>query len=146
LDRKIIAELQVDGRMSVTDLAERLPLSLSATSERLKRLLDSGMITGFHARLDPALAGRSIEALVDVRIGPSATWTDPSFDSPVYDAVIDAMSLTGRFDLQLRVMTADVAELDVLLGRLKDDFGAEETNTRLVLRSLEGFPRPVRPA
>ena len=47
--------------------------SLSATSERLKRLLDSGMITGFHARLDPALAGRSIEALVDVRIGPSAT-------------------------------------------------------------------------
>ena len=146
LDRKIIAELQMDGRVSVTELAERLPLSLSATSERLKRLTESGVITGFHARVDPALAGRSIEALVDVRLGPGSYSTDPAFDDPGYDAVIDAVHLTGRFDVQLRVLAADVAELDALLGRLKDEIGAEETNTRLVLRSLEGFPRVLRPA
>lgn len=146
LDRKIIAELQMDGRVSVTELAERLPLSLSATSERLKRLTESGVITGFHARVDPALAGRSIEALVDVRLGPGSYSTDPAFDGPGYDAVIDAVHLTGRFDVQLRVLAADVAELDALLGRLKDEIGAEETNTRLVLRSLEGFPRVLRPA
>ena len=121
-------------------------MSLSATSERLKRLTDSGVITGFHARIDPALAGRTIEALVDVRLGPGAYSTDPSFAGPEFDAVVDAVHLTGRFDVQLRVMAADVAELDGLLGRLKDDIGAEETNTRLVLRSLEGFPRSLRPA
>jgi len=146
LDRKIIAELQDDGRISVTELAERLPLSLSATSERLKRLIDSGVVTGFHARIDPTLAGRTIEALVDVRLGPGKYSVDPSFDGLGFDAVVDAVHLTGRFDVQLRVMAADVTELDGLLGRLKDDIGAEETNTRLVLRSLEGFPRSLRPA
>ncbi|MEM9203298.1 MAG: Lrp/AsnC family transcriptional regulator [Actinomycetota bacterium] len=146
LDRKIIDELQADGRISVTDLAERLPLSLSATSERLKRLNDSGVITGVHARIDPALAGRTIEALVDVRLSPGAYWVEPSFDSAEFDAVVDAMHLTGRFDMQLRVLTTDVTELDALLGRLKDELGAEETNTRLVLRTLDGFPRALRPA
>ncbi|MEM9465543.1 MAG: Lrp/AsnC family transcriptional regulator [Actinomycetota bacterium] len=146
LDRKIIGELQNDGRISVTELAERLPLSLSATSERLKRLHETGVITGVHARIDPELAGRPIEALVDVRLGPGSYTDDPAFDGPGYDAVIDAVHLTGRFDVQLRVMAADVSELDQLLGRLKDDIGAEETNTRLVLRSLSGFPRALRPA
>ncbi|MEM8709110.1 MAG: Lrp/AsnC family transcriptional regulator [Actinomycetota bacterium] len=146
LDRKIIGELQQDGRISVTELAERLPLSLSATSERLKRLLDSEVITGFHARIDPELAGRSIEALVDVRLGPGAYARDPDFADPAFEGVIDAMHLTGRFDVQLHVMTSDVAELDRLLEKLKDEMGAEETNTRLVLRQLEGFPRPVQPA
>ncbi|MEM1334258.1 MAG: Lrp/AsnC family transcriptional regulator, partial [Actinomycetota bacterium] len=140
LDRKIIGELQRNGRISVTDLAERLPLSLSATSERLKRLLDTGVITGFHARVDPELAGRAIEALVDVRLGPGAHSRDPDFADPVFAGVIDAVHLTGRFDVQLHVMTHDVAELDRLLERLKDEMGAEETNTRLVLRQLEGFP------
>ena len=146
LDRKIIGELQRDGRVSVTELAERLPLSLSATSERLKRLIDTEVITGFHARIDPALAGRPIEALVDVRLGPGAYSDDPSFDGPGFEGVIDAVHLTGSFDVQLRVMAADVAELDALLGRIKDEIGAEETNTRLVLRSLVGFPRALRPA
>ncbi|MEO0493214.1 MAG: Lrp/AsnC family transcriptional regulator [Actinomycetota bacterium] len=146
LDRKIIAEMQADGRISVTELAERLPLSLSATSERLKRLLDSVVITGFHARIDPALAGRTIEALVDVRLAPATYTTDPAFDDPVFDGVVDAVHLTGRFDVQLRVMARDVAELDSMLAKLKDDIGAEETNTRLVLRSLDGFPRALRPS
>ena len=76
LDRKMIAILQEDGRISVTDLAEQLPLSLSATSERLRRLTDGGVITGFHATIDPDLAGRPIEALVDVRLAPGSSYDE----------------------------------------------------------------------
>ena len=71
LDRKIIGELQRDGRISVTELADRLPLSLSATSERLRRLLESDVITGFSATVDPAAqaltapAGRGTTDLTD---------------------------------------------------------------------------------
>jgi DNA-binding Lrp family transcriptional regulator len=58
-------------------------------------------------------------------------------------SVINAVHLTGPFDMQLRVAARDVAELNELLQALKDDLGAAETNTRLVLNTVEGFPRPV---
>ncbi len=143
LDRKIIVELQNDGRISVTELADRLPLSLSATSERLRRLLDSDTITGFRATVDPLSVGRPIEALIDVRFGPGDYTPDIDFTSPTVAGVIDAVRLTGRFDMQLRVSTRDVAELDRILEALKEDMNAEETNTRLILRNIPGFPRPV---
>lgn len=129
--------------MSVTDLADALPLSISATSERLRRLVDSGVITGFCALIDPAAAGRTIEAIVDVRFPPGGYDTNVDFTHPALDGVVDALHPTGRFDLQLRVITADVAELDQLLEVLKDEHQAEETNTRLVLRTVDGFPRPL---
>ncbi len=143
LDRKIIGLLQGDGRMSVTDLADGLPLSLSATSERLRRLLDSGVISGFTAQVDPGAAGRTIEAIIDVRFPPGNDEQRVDWNHPMLRGVLDAFHPTGRFDLQLRVMTGDVGELDRLLQTLKDDFHAEETNTRLVLRTIDGFPRPV---
>lgn len=128
--------------MSVTDLADLLPLSLSATSERLRRLLESGVISGFTAQVDPDAAGRTIEAIVDVRFPPGSD-EHVEWDHPALRGVLDAFHPTGRFDLQLRVMTADVAELDRLLQTLKEEHHAEETNTRLVLRTIDGFPRPL---
>ncbi|MEM8924043.1 MAG: Lrp/AsnC family transcriptional regulator [Actinomycetota bacterium] len=143
IDRKIIGELQRDGRLSMTDLAERLPLSLSATSERFRRLLDSGIISGFVATVDQELAGRTINAIIDVRFRPGTYSPAMDFDLPELAAVVDAMHITGRFDVQLRVATRDVAELDRLLLTLTNDLDAEETNTRLILRTIDGFPRSV---
>ncbi len=127
----------------MTNLADRIPLSLSATSERLKRLLESGVIAGFAAQVDPAHLGRTIEAVIDVRFASGSYNPSLDFDRAEFSGVVDAVHLTGRFDLQLRVVARDVAELDRLLELLKEDLGAEETNTRLILRSLEGFPRPL---
>ncbi len=143
LDEKLVAVLQSDGRISVTDLAERIPLSLSATSERLKRLIESGVVSGFTAVVDPVLLGRTIHAVVDVRLTPGSYSPTLDLERAEMSGVVDAVHLTGRFDLQLRVVARDVAELDRLLEVLKEDMGAEETNTRLILRSLEGFPRPL---
>ena len=82
-----------------------------------------------------------IEALVDVRLAPGTRQTILDETLQGFPAIVDATHLTGRFDTQLRVACADVAELDRLLIALKEDLGAEETNTRLVLRTIEGFPR-----
>jgi len=103
----------------------------------------SGVIRRFTAIVDPVEVGRPIETLVDVRVGPSGTKPWPEFDQIIasFPAVIDAVHTTGRFDTQLRVATKDVAELDELLARIKGELGAEETNTRLVLRTIDGFPR-----
>lgn len=143
IDRKIIAELQVDGRMSATELSDRIDLSLSATSDRLRRLRSSGVISGFTVIVDPAAAGRPIEALVDVRLPSSSSYSD-GVEAAIagLDAVVGAVHLTGPFDTQLRVAARDVAELDHVLLTLKDDLGVLETNTRLILRTVDGFPRP----
>jgi len=143
VDRKILSTLQEDGRITVTDLAKRVQLGVSATGERLRQLQTSGVIRRFAAIVDPTEVGRPIETLVDVRVGPNETKPWPELDQIItlFPAVIDAVHLTGRFDTQLRVATKDVAELDELLARIKDELGAEETNTRLVLRTVDGFPR-----
>jgi len=141
LDREILGILQEDGRITATDLAKRIQLSLSATSERLRQLQVSGIVRGFTVVVEPSLLGRPIEALIDIRLAPGTKQDtlDAAFAS--VPAVIDAIHLTGRFDTQLRVATQDVAELDRLLVQIKEQLGAEETNTRLILRTIEGFPR-----
>lgn len=143
VDHEILGILQYDGRITATELAKRIQLSVSATGERLRQLQTSGVIRRFAAVVDPAEVGRPIETLVDVRVGPNETKPWPELDQIIalFPAVIDAVHLTGRFDTQLRVATKDVAELDELLARIKDELGAEETNTRLVLRTVDGFPR-----
>ena len=143
LDREILVALQEDGRITATDLAKRIRLSLSATSERLRQLQQSGVIRGFTVVVDPTAVGRSIETLIDVRLSPGTDQDNLDATLASFPAVVDATHLTGRFDTQLRVATRDVAELDQLLVRIKDELGAEETNTRLVLRTIAGFPRSV---
>ena len=142
LDREILVALQQDGRITATDLAKRIRLSLSATSERLRQLQQSGVIRGFTVVVDPAAVGRSIETLIDVRLSPGTDQDNLDGTLASFPAIIDATHLTGRFDTQLRVATRDVAELDQLV-RIKEELGAEETNTRLVLRTIAGFPRSV---
>ncbi|WP_084195792.1 Lrp/AsnC family transcriptional regulator [Streptosporangium amethystogenes] len=66
VDRKILAELQRDGRLTLTDLAERVRLSLSPCHRRLRALERSGAISGYHAALDAHALGLTFEALVFV--------------------------------------------------------------------------------
>ena len=66
IDRQILAELQRDGRQTLTDLAERVQLSVSPCHRRLRALEQSGVITGYHARIAPAALGLTFEALVFV--------------------------------------------------------------------------------
>ena len=64
VDRKILAELQQDGRLTITELAERVGLSISPCHRRLRTLERSGAISGYHAHLDANNLGLTFEALV----------------------------------------------------------------------------------
>ena len=66
-DWRIIAELQRDGRLSYNQLARRVNLSSPAVAERVRRLEESGVITGYQARIDPARAGLPLTAFVQMR-------------------------------------------------------------------------------
>ncbi|WP_047868277.1 Lrp/AsnC family transcriptional regulator [Nocardiopsis sp. RV163] len=64
VDQRILAELQRDGRLSFNELSRRVNLSAPAVADRVRRLTDRGVITGYHAHVDPAAAGLPVTALV----------------------------------------------------------------------------------
>ncbi len=141
IDRRIIQLLTADGRTSVTDIADEVHLSLSAASQRLRRLRESGAIAGFTIRVGGEATGRPVDALVDLQLAPGAAWS--GIDDALRDRpdVVDAVHLTGGFDYQLRVRSRSVGELDDLLRWLKESLGVRETSTRIVLHTVDGFPR-----
>jgi Lrp/AsnC family leucine-responsive transcriptional regulator len=146
IDREIIGALVKDARMSYRELGVRVSLSPNATAERVRRLRANGVISGFRAVLNPAAAGRTLVALIEVRLaGPQDSERfEHLIDS--LDAITDAVHLTGRFDYHLRVVSRDAGELDALIRAMKTKGGVAETDTRIALRTVVRRPGPVIPA
>ena len=114
-------------------------MSANAAADRVRRLREDGVITGFTALVDPAAGGRRLEALVGVTL---ARGTDSDAFAILVDrleAVTEVLHLSGSPDYQLRVSCRDTAELDVLLRTLRMRAGAADTETTIILRS--GPPR-----
>lgn len=141
IDRTILTLLVADGRASVTDIADEVHLSLSAASQRLRRLRESGAIDRFTIRVGGAAVGRPIDALVDLQLAPGTDWDHIDDAIRAHDDVVDAVHLTGGFDYQIRVRTRSIDDLDALLRWLKESLGIRDTSTRIVLHTVEGFPR-----
>ena len=136
LDREILRHLERSGRLTWRELGDAIGLSANATAERVRRLEDRGVITGYTALVDPTAAGRRLVALVDVRLrGPADA---DRFEALVggLDEVTDAAHVTGRSDYHVRVACSDAAELDALIRRLKTEGGVLETDTRIALRTV----------
>ncbi|WP_025273106.1 Lrp/AsnC family transcriptional regulator [Haloglycomyces albus] len=110
LDKKIIAELQRDGRLTVTELAARVNLSVSPCHRRLRELEESGAIRGYRAIVDLQSIGLSFESLVFATLRWEDRNTVPEFEEAVASVpqVAQAERLFGEPDYLLRVVTADL--------------------------------------
>ena len=143
IDRRIIRELSRDGRASIRTLAERVALSASATSERVRRLERTGLVLGYRAVLSTAASGRPLDAVVGVRAQPGIDRAELEAWIAAQPCIVDAVHLTGPHDYLLRARCRDTAELDAVLMAMKADAGVAETETRIVLRALPVDPDPV---
>jgi Lrp/AsnC family leucine-responsive transcriptional regulator len=135
VDSNIVDALVRNGRASYKELGELVGLSPHAVADRVRRLVRSGVITGFTATVDPSGVGRALDALVDVRLLPT---TDPdAFEQAAarLDAVREIAFVTGRSDYQLRVSCRNADDLDATVRALRRDAGAAVTETRIVMRS-----------
>jgi Lrp/AsnC family leucine-responsive transcriptional regulator len=140
IDRMIIGILVLDGRCSVRRIAERIALSTSATSERLRRLEESGAIVGYRAVVADSVLDRPIDAVVGLRARPDADRTALEDWIVAQPAVVEAVHLTGDHDYELRLRCRSTAELDGVLMAMKSDAGVADTETRIVLRALPTVP------
>lgn len=119
MDRKILAELQQDGRLTVTELAARVQLSVSPCHRRVRDLERTGAIRGYHAVVDPAAVGLDFEALVFATLRWEDRDTVAAFEQAVVaiPQVLQAQRLFGEPDYLLRVVAADLAAFQRLYDR-----------------------------
>lgn len=147
IDRKILAALQKDGRLSVTELAEKVGLSVSPCHRRLRTLEKSGAIAGYRAHLDHAILGFGFEALVFVTMQSADRSTLSAFEAAVAEVpnVQQAQRLFGDPDFLLRVLARDLADFQRLYDeRLSDLPGVRRLTSTLVMKSIvEDAPLPL---
>lgn len=149
MDRRILAKLQLDGRLSVTDLADRVQLSVSRCDRRVRELERTGVILGYRAVVDAAAVGLGFEALLFVTLRHEDRDTLAAFDKAVtaIPQVVQAIRLFGDPDCLIRVVTADLASYQRLyeevLTRLP---GVQNLNSTIVMKQVvEGRPLPEQP-
>ena len=147
IDRQILAELQQDGRLSLTDVAERVQLSMSPTHRRLRALEASGAITGYRAVIDPAAVGLGFGALVFVTMDQANRATVAAFDAAVAEVpeVIQALRLFGDPDYLLRVAVPDLHAYERLWDeRLSALPGVRRVESTLVMKTVvDDRPLPI---
>ncbi|MCZ9880630.1 Lrp/AsnC family transcriptional regulator [Arthrobacter sp. B2a2-09] len=147
LDRKILAELQRDGRLSLTDLAERVGLSLSPCHRRLRALEESGAISGYRAQLDAEALGLTFEALVFVTMRDGDRDTVAAFETAVANVanILRAQRLFGDPDYLLQVVARDIRDFQRLYDeQLSALPGVQRLSSTLVMKNVvENQPLPL---
>lgn len=147
IDRQILAQLQENGRLTITELAGKIGLSLSPCHRRVRELERSGVITGYRAVVDRESVGLAFEALVFVTMRQEDRETLLGFEDAVarIPNVVQAERLFGDPDYLLRVVTADLNAY----ANLEDDTlaalpGVQRLTSTLVMKHVvTDRPMPV---
>ena len=147
VDRKILSELQRDGRVTLTELADRVHLSVSPCHRRLRRLESDGTIRGYRAVVDPAAIGLGFEVIVHVTMDREDAATIASFEAELAKVpeVRHAERLFGDPDYLVRVATADLAGYQVLRDeKLATLPGVHRLSSTIVMkRVVDERPLPL---
>jgi len=134
VDRLLLAALARDGRASYTELAEKVGLSVSAVHQRVRRLEQRGLITGYQATLDPKLLGLPLTAFVSITpIG--AQNEDPPALLAHLPAIEECHSVAGQESYILKVRVASPDALELLLREIRGCANVS-TRTTVVLSTL----------
>lgn len=138
IDRKIIAELSSDGRLSVRRLAERVHISRTNAHNRLVALQGAGVIKGFSAHIDRKALGLNVTALVVAKIG-DVPWPDVSARLAQLPFVEKVQAVSGDIDVILTVSAPDNTQLsDTILRQIHEVPGVESTRSLLILEEIAG--------
>jgi Lrp/AsnC family transcriptional regulator, leucine-responsive regulatory protein len=140
IDRRILRELQADGRITNLKLAEAVHLSPTAVLERVKRLTRDGVILGYEARLNPALLGAGLMVFIEVLLDRTLPDVLNHFRAAVQarPEILECHLVAGGFDYLLKTRVADMTAYRALLG---DSIwtlpGVRETRTYAVMEEVK---------
>ena len=117
MDWALLKELQEDARLSFSELSRRVHLSPPAVAERVRRLEEAGVITGYHAHVDLAKAGRDVLALIRMSCyGPTCVLRDETVAT--WPEVLEINRVTGDTCCVLKVAAATIEAFEQVIDRL----------------------------
>lgn len=132
-DYRIIQLLLEDGRIPMKELSQKVALSAPAVAERVKRLEEEGIITGYKAVVDYEKLGKKINVLINVGMNIQKNERFMEFIK-TEDSIIECHHVTGPYCKILKARLEDIANLEKLIGKIQR-FG--DTETFIILSSVE---------
>jgi len=138
VDARIVDVLRSDGRISWRALGEQVHLAASSVAERVRRLEERGVITGYSAQVDPEAVGRTVRAVVDVSLVPGDEADAFELRLLDRDEVVMAAYVTGSADYTIVAECIGANGLDAFVRWMRADTAVGRTESKLMLRSLVG--------
>ena len=140
IDRKIIAALQIEGRLPIVDLADRVGLSATPCQRRVKRLEEEGVITRYAALISPAAMGYGLQALVEVTLDDHSEKTVEAFEAAIRarPEVVACYAVTGDMDFLLHIFAPDLANFsDFALKALLRMPGVKGSRSSFIMQAVK---------
>jgi len=144
VDRKILEILRLDGRASQAMIAKEVNLSAPAIGERIKKLEQSGVISGYRAILNPNAFGLDICAYVSIIPQPRHPVASLVENLEKLEEVEEFHAIAGNYSYLIKVRVSSTEELDNFLDKLFMLDGVERTQTTMVLKTNVDRPMPLR--
>ena len=140
IDIRILRELSRNGRITSIDLSNRIGLSPSPTTRRVRRLEGAGVISGYSARIDEVALGFDVSVFVSVRLDRQVDDALATFERAIaaFPEVVDCWLMTGDRDYLLRVVTENMREFErFLVGKLTKVDGVASIQSSIPLRRVK---------
>ncbi len=136
IDARIVAALIKNARASYAVIGNEVGLSSPAVKRRVDRLRAAGAITGFSARVDPAVMGWTTEAYVELFCGGRTSPQEIAVAVRRYPEVVDACTVTGEADALVHIRAADVRHFEDVVERIRGESFVVRTRSVIVLSRL----------
>ena len=137
IDKQIISILQNEGRDSASHIAEEIGMSVPAVTDRIRKLQDSNVITGFQAIVDPRMLGLDVSALITIISESSDHYSEVVEFAKNTDEVIQCFTTTGNGSHVLIVQTENTRSLERLLRKIQAWPGVIRTETQIILSNYK---------
>lgn len=135
-DVKILELLQENSRISISEISKKVNMSLSAVSERLKKLESTDIVERYTVILNPQYLGKELSVLMNLCLEHKGVegFTEFVKNEP---EILECHYITGEYDISLKIVTKNTATLEKLMNRIKTYPGIRRSQTNVILSSMK---------
>ena len=137
IDVRILEVLQENARVSISELSKQVNLSLSAVSERLKKLENSNIIEQYTTVLNPSAMEKDLSAIMMISMEDPSDTVEFRRLVQELDEILECHYITGTYDYVLKITTKNMATLELLMNKIKSIKSIKHTETNVIFSTVK---------